>query len=149
MKRTTRHTSMYRQGVVKHLSKSQEARNLERERKASVKALEAALREEQRLKVEEEKLRREEKAARRMANEFKSSSFQQVLSVLRLKMCAVPRSPLIGLAFRSLQFCDTDLKFMLTSTSLIFNDVPSTFPLPLIDKPTKVEDYEQEAATHD
>ena len=75
-KQTTRFSFQQRQGVVGHLNKSFEEKELIREKKDRMLALEREMKEDNKRKAIEEKQRREDQQKRRMANEYKNSVYQ-------------------------------------------------------------------------
>jgi hypothetical protein len=78
VKQTTRSSAQSKQGVLKHLAKTFEQKEAERQRNKEVKELEREMVEEKKRKILEEKTRREEQAKRRVENEYKNSVYQQV-----------------------------------------------------------------------
>ena len=76
LKQTTRFSFQQRQGVVSHLNKSFEEKELIREKKERMLALEREMKEDNKRKAIEEKQRREDQQKRRMENEYKNSVYQ-------------------------------------------------------------------------
>lgn len=76
LKQTTRFSFQQRQGVVSHLNKSFEEKELAREKKDRMLSLEREMREDNKRKAIEEKQRREDQQKRRMENEYKNSVYQ-------------------------------------------------------------------------
>jgi hypothetical protein len=75
-KQTTRFSYQQRQGVVSHLNKSFEEKELIRVKRDRTLVLEREMRENNRQKAIEEKQRREDQQKRRMENEYKNSVYQ-------------------------------------------------------------------------
>ena len=74
----SRSSSQKRCGVLKHLCKSFEEKRVIREKRDDIKALEKHIADENTSKRLELKRLREERQQRRLANEFKSTSYQAV-----------------------------------------------------------------------
>lgn len=83
-KETKRFSSMKREGVLKFMSTSLEVKMAQKRKEQVAKALEAQMKEETKRKILEKKARAEENQKRRMANEFKNSSYQ-TLNTEKLK----------------------------------------------------------------
>jgi hypothetical protein len=77
-KQTTRFSIIKRSGMLNHLNKSFEMKQAERAAHQNMKELERELKAEKKAKIEEEKQVREERQKRRLANEYKSSTFQVI-----------------------------------------------------------------------
>lgn len=77
-KQTTRFSVIKRSGMLNHLNKSFELKQAERAAHQNMKELERELKAEKKAKIEEEKQVREERQKRRLANEYKSSTFQVI-----------------------------------------------------------------------
>jgi hypothetical protein len=77
-KQTERSSAQKRRGVLAHMAKSFEEKQRIREEKKAVQELENEMKEVKRQQKIEERLRREDKEKRKIANELKSSSFQNV-----------------------------------------------------------------------
>lgn len=80
VRQTSRFSSQNRQGILKHLSTTYEDKRRQREELSTIKALEKEMKEDTKNKKLEEKQRREEKQKIRMANEYKSTSYQEVFA---------------------------------------------------------------------
>ena len=78
VKQTARSSSQLQQGVLKHLAKSFEQKEAERQAKKNVKELEREMIEEKKARILAEKTRREEQQKRRQENEYKNAVTQQV-----------------------------------------------------------------------
>lgn len=78
VKQTERASSMNRRGVLSHMAKSYEEKQIIRQKKEEMKALQREMIEEKKMKIRAEKERRAERAKQRAANEFKNSSYQMV-----------------------------------------------------------------------
>lgn len=76
VKQATRASSQRRQGVLSHLAKSFEEKELIRKRKAEVKHLEDEMLNEKKRKIAEEKEKAEERKKRRAENEQKTVTYQ-------------------------------------------------------------------------
>ena len=76
LKQTSRFSFQQRQGVVSHLNKSFEEKELIRAKKDRMLALEREMKEDNKRKAIEEKQRREDQQKRRMENEYKNSVYQ-------------------------------------------------------------------------
>lgn len=77
-KQTERSSAQKRRGVLAHMAKSFEEKQRKREEKKAVQELENEMKETKRQQKIDERLRREDKEKRKIANELKSSSFQNV-----------------------------------------------------------------------
>lgn len=77
-KETERASALKRKGVMSHMAKSFEEREAIRRKRDETKALEREMIEEKRQKKIAERERREAQTKRRMANEYKSASYQTV-----------------------------------------------------------------------
>lgn len=75
---TTRTSTQKRHGVSGHLATSYEDKKKQRQLKDEVKQLEKEMIDDIKAKKAAEKLRREEQEKRRMANEFKTATFQEI-----------------------------------------------------------------------
>lgn len=82
VKQTARSSSQLQQGVLKHLAKSFEQKEAERQAKKNVKELEREMIEEKKARILAEKTRREEQQKRRQENEYKNAVTQQVRTQL-------------------------------------------------------------------
>lgn len=78
-KQSSRASAKTRQGVLTHMSKSYEEKQAIRAQKKFVKDLEKQMKDEKAAKIEEEKQKKIEREQRRVANEYKSSTFQTVV----------------------------------------------------------------------
>lgn len=78
-KQVFRTSSQNRKGVLSHLCKTYEQRQMEREKLLSLKTYEKELKEQTKQKKIERRIRREDNQKRRMANELKSAVYQQVI----------------------------------------------------------------------
>lgn len=77
-RQTTRFSTIKRQGVVSHLSLSLEQKLAKKAKHDQMKAVEREVKEAKLKRIEDEKARRLEKEQRRIANEYKSSSYQAI-----------------------------------------------------------------------
>lgn len=77
-KQTERSSALKRRGVLSHMAKTFEEKQRIREEKKAVQELENEMKEAKRQAKIEERLRREDKEKRKIANELKSSAFQNV-----------------------------------------------------------------------
>jgi hypothetical protein len=80
-KQSSRASAKTRQGVLSHMRKSYEEKQAIRAQKKFVKDLEKQMIDEKAAKIEDEKQKRIEREQRRVANEYKSSSFQTVRAI--------------------------------------------------------------------
>jgi hypothetical protein len=78
IKQTARSSAQMKKGVLSHLSKTFEERDVERQKRKMVKELEREMIEDRKRKKLEEKTRREEQQKRRQENEYKNSVVQEV-----------------------------------------------------------------------
>lgn len=78
VKEKSRHSTMHRQGTVSNLSKSQARHEADRARKKQVKELEMEMKAEKKQKALDAKERREEQNKRRLANQMKTASTQNI-----------------------------------------------------------------------
>lgn len=83
-KQTDRFSAIQRKGVLSHLSTSFEAKQELRAQRDNTKALENQLKEAKKQRIAAAKALREEKEKRRVANEYKSSSYQ-LLNASKIK----------------------------------------------------------------
>ena len=77
-KQTERSSALKRRGVLSHMAKTFEEKQRIREERKAVQELENEMKEVKRQTKIEERLRREDKEKRKIANELKSSAFQNV-----------------------------------------------------------------------
>lgn len=77
-KQTYRSSAQHRKGVLGHLSKTYEDRLLAKQREKEVREFERELREQTNKKKENERLRREQLTFRRLENEKKAGTFQEI-----------------------------------------------------------------------
>ena len=78
VKQTARSSAQLKKGILSHLSKTYEEREIERQKRRNVKELEQEMIEDKKQKKLEEKLRREAQEKRRQENEYKNSITQEV-----------------------------------------------------------------------
>ncbi|RYH15263.1 hypothetical protein EON65_32025 [archaeon] len=77
-KQVYRSSAQMRKGVLSHLSTTYEEKKAEKERLKGMKALEREMIDAKKQRKQDEKTKREEQQKRRMANEFKTTTFQVV-----------------------------------------------------------------------
>ena len=77
-KQTERFSSIKREGILKHLSKSYEYKQANKQKLLLARALEAEMKEATKQKVMEKRARKEENLKRRAENEYKSASYQSI-----------------------------------------------------------------------
>ncbi len=82
-KQVFRSSAQTRKGVLNHLSTTYEEKQAAKQKVKTVKELENAMIEEKKRKRGEERKRREEQEKRRLANEFKTTSFQLVSFIFK------------------------------------------------------------------
>lgn len=78
---TERSSAQKRRGVLAHMAKSFEEKQRIREEKKAVQELENEMKEVKRQQKIEERLRKEDKEKRKIANELKSSAYQNVCDI--------------------------------------------------------------------
>ena len=78
VKQTARSSAQLKKGILSHLAKTFEEKEIDREKKRNVKELEREMLEEKKQKKLDERTRREEQAKRRQENEYKNSVTQEV-----------------------------------------------------------------------
>ena len=78
VKQCTRSSSLSRKGILSHLSKTFEEKQLIRSQYKEMKDLEKEMIEEKKTKIVNEKKRREEQEKRRQENEYKTTVYQNV-----------------------------------------------------------------------
>ena len=78
VKQCTRSSSLSRKGILSHLSKTFEEKQLIRSQYKEMKGLEKEMIEEKKTKIVIEKKRREEQEKRRQENEYKTTVYQNV-----------------------------------------------------------------------
>jgi len=78
IKQSTRSSSLSRKGILSHLSKTFEEKQLIRSQYKEMKDLEKEMIEEKKIKILNEKKRREEQEKRRQENEYKTTVYQDV-----------------------------------------------------------------------
>ena len=77
-KQTKRFSSIKREGILKHMATPLLVKEAARVKKMQIRAIEAAMKDNTIQKKLEIKLKREEQQKRRMANEYKSASYQSI-----------------------------------------------------------------------
>lgn len=77
-KQRTRSSAQVRKGILSHLSHTFEERQVKRSKENETKAVEREMKEETKAKILEKKAKAEERLKIRQANEFKSTSFQEI-----------------------------------------------------------------------
>lgn len=77
-KQVYRTSAQQRKGILSNLSPTFDQKQVQREKLKSLKNLENEMKEDKKRKKEEAKQRREEQQKRRLANELKTASYQQV-----------------------------------------------------------------------
>eukprot|EP01031_Cornospumella_fuschlensis_P025520 gene25520-30810_t len=77
-KQVYRSSAQMRKGVLSHLSTTYEEKKAEKERVKNMKALEREMIEAKKQRKIDERVKREEQQKRRMANEFKTTTFQVI-----------------------------------------------------------------------
>lgn len=78
IKQTVRSSAQLKQGVLRHLAKSFEEKEKDRQKKLLVKQLEKEMSEERKSSKLAEKVRREEQQKRRQENEYKNAITQEL-----------------------------------------------------------------------
>ena len=77
-KQQTRFSVVKRSGMMNHLNKSLEEKQIRRVAHQNMKELEKEMKDERKSKLGDEKKKREEQQKRRMANEYKNSVYQVI-----------------------------------------------------------------------
>lgn len=77
-KQVYRSSTQTRQGVLSHLAKTKVEKDVERQKLKALKELEREMRDATKNKKIEARVKREEQEKRRMANEYKTATYQTV-----------------------------------------------------------------------